>query len=83
MFNKNQKELHFFITKLHFLLFLLKILTNVSLLYSQLSLSTSPWDHSENLKKCAFREGVHLKKEISYDLYIFETGKSMYLERNI
>ena len=40
-----------------------------------------PWDHSENLKKCALREGVHLKKEILYDLYIFGTGKSVHLKR--
>ena len=40
-----------------------------------------PWDHSENLKKCALREGVHLKKQISYDLYILGTGKSVHLER--
>ena len=40
-----------------------------------------PWDHSENLKKCALREGMYLKKEILYDLYILETSKSMHLER--
>ena len=40
-----------------------------------------PWDHSENLKKCALREGVHLKKEILYDLYILGISKSVHLER--
>ena len=40
-----------------------------------------PWDYSENLKKCALRKGVHLKKKISYDLYILGIGKSVYLER--
>ena len=29
----------------------------------------------------ALRESVHLKKEISYDLYILGTGKSVHLER--
>ena len=40
-----------------------------------------PWDHSENLKKCALRESVHLKKEILYDLYILGISKSVHLER--
>ena len=40
-----------------------------------------PWDHSENLKKCTLRGGVHLKKRISYNLYILGTDKSVYLER--
>ena len=39
------------------------------------------WDHGENLKKCALKEGVHLKKEISYNLYILGTDKSVHLER--
>jgi hypothetical protein len=32
-----------------------------------------PWDHNENLKKYVFREGLHLEREILYDLYILET----------
>ena len=31
------------------------------------------WDHSENLKSCAFIENVHLEREILYDLYILGT----------
>jgi hypothetical protein len=32
-----------------------------------------PQDNNENLKKYAFREGVHLEREILYDLYILGT----------
>jgi hypothetical protein len=31
-----------------------------------------PWNYNENLKKHAFKEGVHLKKEILYDFYILK-----------
>ena len=40
-----------------------------------------PWDHSKKIVECALREGVHLKKQISYNLYILGTSKSVHLER--
>ena len=32
------------------------------------------------MKKCVLRKGVHLKKEILYDLYILGTEWSVHLE---